>query len=111
MKRPQEEVAEFWGDFATGMMLLEEMGELSQAVVKYFRILFKGKLVPTGRTKKEAIENIAEEIADVRICLDEFEYLLGVEAKSKEWGDKKREREQSRMKSEKRKRGNILKRK
>ena len=109
MKKAQEEVAEFWGVTPTSVMLIEEMGELTQAVVKYLRIIHKGKLVPTKNSKKAITDNIAEEIADVRICLDELEYLLNLEEDVEEWRKKKREREDCRARSEKRKRRNKTK--
>lgn len=111
MNRAQEEVANFWGTTPTSLMLVEEMGELTQAVVKYLRITHKGKLVPTRSEKKDVLDNVAEEIADVRICLDELEYLLNLESDVEVWRRKKRKREDSRLKAEKRKRCKLKRKK
>ena len=52
----------------------EEIGELLQAVCKYKRMLKKDK---TLRMPKTVIEyKLAEEIADVEICLLKLKYLL-----------------------------------
>ena len=52
----------------------EEIGELLQAICKYKRMLNKDK---TLRMPKTVVEyNIAEEIADVELCLLELKYLL-----------------------------------
>ena len=52
----------------------EEIGELLQAICKYKRMLKKDK---TLRMPKTVVEyKLAEEIADVEICLLKLKYLL-----------------------------------
>lgn len=52
----------------------EEIGELLQAICKYKRMLNKDK---TLRMPKTVVEyKIADEIADVEICLLKLKYLL-----------------------------------
>ena len=52
----------------------EEIGELLQAICKYKRMLNKDK---TLRMPKTVVEyKLAEEIADVEICLLKLKYLL-----------------------------------
>lgn len=58
-----------WGETAQLDMVIEEMAELTHAILKYKR----------AKTEKEAIEcrsRIAEEEADVRIMLDQLSYIL-----------------------------------
>lgn len=52
----------------------EEIGELLQAICKYKRMLNKDKTLRMPETVVEY--NIAEEIADVELCLLELKYLL-----------------------------------
>ena len=46
------------------IQLAEEAAELSQAAIKYVRVL-RGE---TPVTKEEALKNLTEEIADVSVC-------------------------------------------
>ena len=104
MKDAQKAAAEFWGVDATSIVAVEEMGELIQALMKYRRATHRKKSVPTTKSRTAILDNIAEEIADVRICLDEIVYLLSLKDEVKKWKIKKREREDRRVVSEKRKR-------
>ena len=47
------------------IQLAEEAAELSQAAIKYVRVL-RGE---TPVTKDEALENLTEELADVSVCM------------------------------------------
>ncbi len=57
------------------LQLAEECNELSQAILKYHRFL-KGTN-PTNKSLEEVYNDLAEEIADVCLCLDTV--LLGEE--------------------------------
>ena len=57
------------------LQLAEECNELSQAILKYHRFL-KGTN-PTNKTLEEVYNDLAEELADVCLCLDTV--LLGDE--------------------------------
>ena len=57
------------------LQLAEECNELSQAILKYHRFL-KGTN-PTNKSLEEVYNDLAEEIADVCLCLDTV--LLGDE--------------------------------
>ena len=61
--------------------LAEEATELAQAALKLRRI-YDGKN-PTPKSFAEAVEDLVEEIADVRVCLRVLnsEHPLGIEAK------------------------------
>lgn len=47
------------------IQLAEESAELSQAAIKYLRVL-RGE---TPVTKEDALKNLTEEIADVSVCM------------------------------------------
>lgn len=53
----------------------EEAGELIQALSKYQRILQGDKTCQTDMIHAEYM--IAEEIADIEICIEQLKYLLG----------------------------------
>ena len=55
----------------------EECGELVKAVGKYNRTRGIGQKTETS--KKEAYQNLLEELADVSICVEQLIYLLGAE--------------------------------
>lgn len=55
--------------------MFEEAGELIQALCKYQRILNADKTCNTDMVHAEYM--IAEEIADIEICLKQIKYLLG----------------------------------
>lgn len=52
----------------------EESAELIQALCKFQRLLNKDETL--RMTEEEILNSIAEEIADVEICLTELKYLL-----------------------------------
>ena len=66
-------ISEVNGLYECAEMIMEECAELIRACSKYLRI--NGEGVPTGDSVESIYSNLAEEIADVRICIDEF--LLG----------------------------------
>lgn len=55
-----------WGVDMQLDMVIEEMAELTQAILKYKR----------ARDKEQAISKIAEEHADVQIMLDQLAYMM-----------------------------------
>lgn len=71
---PREEINEraiaLWGVDAQLDMVIEEMAELTHAILKFKR---SG---PTDMDLKEAIDKIAEEQADVRIMLDQLYTIM-----------------------------------
>ena len=66
-------------------LTFEEMGELSQALCKYIRKHDNC----TPEAKEELINHIAEEIADVKLCLEELQYMFNIGEKVKEIKDYK----------------------
>jgi len=67
-----KDALETWGAEAQTKMLFEEIGELMQAVCKASR-------VENWEKRMEVWQNIAEEIADVKIMLGQMEILFDVE--------------------------------
>lgn len=82
---------------------LEELDELKEAISK----LIEHNSFPYSkkwayyRSNREAfIDHIAEEIADVRIMLDQLEYGLRIEQRSADWREMKLNRQIKRIKDE-----------
>ena len=82
---------------------LEELDELKEAISK----LIEHNKFPYSkrwayyRSNREAfIDHIAEEIADVRIMLDQLEYGLKIEQRSADWREMKLNRQIKRIKDE-----------
>lgn len=71
------EIAGYFGFKSDSVLLIEEMSELTKAVTKYLRITnpsYQALSKPISIT--EAIDNIAEELADVEIMLERIRFLL-----------------------------------
>lgn len=77
-----------WGGDAQMVVAIEEMSELQKELCKNIR----------GRENREAI---AEEIADVRIMLDQMEILHGCKWLAREYKAKKLSRLQERIEAAK----------
>lgn len=77
---------------ATLEQLAEEAAELSQAVLKVARVIRGENPTPVGYC--EAVDNLKEEVADVRNCLkvlsDDFDLITDAEeaAKLNRWLDR-----------------------
>lgn len=83
-----KKIADHFGLEAQGRQLMEEMGELAQAVNKLWRF-DKGYIGGTTEIHKA---KVIEEITDVEIVLDQIKYLLRVEKETEIWKEKKLER-------------------
>lgn len=59
------------------MTAVEEMAELMQAISKYLRITYSG-CSDAARIEKEAINNIAAEMADVYVMLEQLQLMLNI---------------------------------
>ena len=70
-----KEAEDIWGLTAQYDQAIEEMGELIVAINKYKRKYFAGEY--KGNNSIE--ENLAEEIADVKMCLEQLESYVGEE--------------------------------
>lgn len=59
------------------MTAVEEMAELMQAISKYLRIDNSG-CYDMSQIQKEAINNIAAEMADVYVLLEQLQFMLDI---------------------------------
>lgn len=59
------------------MVAVEEMAELMQAISKYLRITYSG-CDDVSQIQKEAINNIAAEMADVYVMLEQLQIMLNI---------------------------------
>lgn len=98
-------IAEFYGTSHQYKKLIEELGELSQAVSSLDR--WWDKTVETGdreRVKtqyyRKLLKHVAEEMADVRIMIDQIEYLARLEDETAKQRAFKLDRQLKRMKEE-----------
>lgn len=91
------EIAEFYGIEAQAHQLVEEMAELTQALNKLWRKSQKGNVNPVKAGDAEIRSHIAEEIADVKICLYQVEYLLMIGNGVDDWMDQKIDRQIERI--------------
>lgn len=71
-----------WGLNSQILMLAEEAGELSVATLHLLR----------DKKRKEALNNFAEEIADVELMLQEIKYYLNISDLIKKYRKQKIER-------------------
>ena len=62
-----QKAVNLWGEQSQTLMLFEEMAELQKAILKYWRDV-------------GSFGDVVEEIADVRIMLDQIELMLGCSA-------------------------------
>ena len=87
----------FGGDLQVDVAI-EEMAELTKELCKAQRVTFAGR-VGLGDGLIDNHDEIAEEIADVQIALEEMMLLFGVEAEAQ--GARKRKLERLEMRIEK----------
>lgn len=69
-------IAEHYGIEIQLDQLIEEMGELIQAISKFRRVNGRGAPIRGALSYSEALRDMISEIADVGICADEVMYLL-----------------------------------
>ena len=74
-----------WGEIGQLDQMVEEMAELTCAISKYKR-QFNNSLL--DYQKVNIMENLYEEIADVKLMLEEFEYMFGKENIEKAYKEK-----------------------
>ena len=78
MQNDIKAIADHYGYEPQSRQLIEEMAELTIAINKYWRSV--NAIVQTPERAWEtdkAAKNIAEEIADVEIVLEQMKYMLG----------------------------------
>ena len=75
-KNIYQDAIDKWGEFAQLDQMIEEMAELSLALCKYKR-QFNDSLLP--EQKEKIMDNLFEELADVKMMFEEMEYMFGRE--------------------------------
>ena len=75
---------EKWGVQSQYDQMTEECAELIVAINKYKRFLCGEK----KQTEEEVMFNLLEEIADVKICVQQLEYILGADKVEKVYNQK-----------------------
>ena len=84
-KNVYQDAIDKWGETAQLDQMVEEMAELTVAISKYKRLAYDNML---KKPKEKIMDNLFEELADVKMMLEEMEYMFGKE-KIDEWYDKK----------------------
>ena len=87
-KNIYQDAIDKWGETAQFDQMIEEMAELTVALSKVKRLDYDNML---DTKKSQVMENLYEELADVKMMLEEMEYMFGKE-KVDEWYDKKMEK-------------------
>ena len=75
---------EKWGEEAQYNQMTEECAELIVAINKYKRFCDGER----HQTEEEVMFNLLEEIADVKICVQQLEYILGADKVEKVYNQK-----------------------
>ncbi len=68
-----KQAEELWGKVAQYDQCIEEMGELIVAINKYKRKVIYGEY----KDNQKIIDNLIEEIADVKMCIEQMSYFVG----------------------------------
>lgn len=94
---PEWIIANEYGIVGMTIQCIEEMSELVKAFTKIFRLRGTGAPLAPDLDTRTLLDNRIEEIADVKITLDELIYLLDCEEKVKEITEYKLNRTLERM--------------
>lgn len=79
---------------------LDELKEAIDALAELNRLTHSRKLAFYRSNRECFVDHIAEEIADVRIMLDQLEYGLKIEQRTADWREMKLNRQIERIKIE-----------
>lgn len=63
-----------WGEEGQLFQMIEEMAELIVAINKYRRMI-----TDMAQNSKGVMEHLYEELADVKLCLEQMEFMFGKE--------------------------------
>ena len=97
---PRFKTAKHYGLNNQMHQLTEEMSELTQAICKHFRSYGQGQPVSANLTRYDVMENLIEELADVKVVLDQVIFLLGCNKEVLEVTQQKNKRTIERMKKD-----------
>ena len=84
-KNIYQDAIDKWGVNSQFDQIIEEMAELTVAISKYRR-QYNDSLLP--EQKEKIMENLFEELADVKMNLEEMEYIFGKEKIQKAYDQK-----------------------
>lgn len=76
-KQKIQKIAQHYGYDTQSRQCIEEMGELTQAINKYWRSQKNG--YHTDKKEMECLENVIEELADVQLTVWQMIYLLNAD--------------------------------
>ncbi len=99
LERKLQEIADHYGFAAQANQVMEECGELIQAVAKWNRVKMAG--YNTRVKENTAMANLIEELADVQIIVCQLVYLLGCGDEVLRITDKKADRQLERIRESK----------
>ena len=88
-----EKIMEYYNYDEQSRQAIEEMAELTQAINKFWRNLNK-----KGHNNRDDISHIAEEVADVYVCLKQVESYLDISEEVNDYIDYKIHRQLERIK-------------
>lgn len=90
-----EKIADYYGIESQKNQLVEEMAELTQAIIKLWR--YKNGVLYKKITEKELLTNMVGEMADVRLVLNQLIYLMDAAAEVQDVVEHKVNREMDRI--------------
>lgn len=98
-----QRIFKHYGELSQLKKTQEELRELDEAIQKLVDLRCQGNDTRTTffHTERDFLkDHIAEELADVRIMLDQIEYGLGIEKRCADWREFKIQRQLKRMETE-----------
>lgn len=96
-----QRIFKHYGEQSQLMKTQEELKELSDAIQKLIDLRKDDKRTSFYNTERDFLkDHIAEELADVRIMLDQIEFGLRIERRSADWREFKLNRQLKRMETE-----------
>lgn len=93
-----QRIFKHYGEQSQLMKTQEELRELDEAIQKLVDLRNDEKRTALYQNERDFLkDHIAEELADVRIMLDQIEYGLGIEKRCADWREFKLNRQLKRM--------------
>ena len=96
-----QRIFKHYGEQSQLIKTQEELKELDEAIQKLIELRKNDKRTSFYSTERDFLkDHIAEELADVRIMLDQIEFGLRIEKRSADWREFKLNRQLKRMETE-----------
>lgn len=97
-----QRIFKHYGELSQLKKTQEELRELDEAIQKLVNLHEDDKRTTFYNTERDFLkDHIAEELADVRIMLDQIEFGLRIEKRCSDWREFKLNRQLKRMEDEK----------